>query len=165
MKISINMTRKNLFTFSVYNSFCGMSGLFNIIWTVVWMAALIISFGVPEYRLVHRLAILFCTMLFVVIQPCVIWRRTGRQAKTEAFSKTIYLTLGDKILVEQDGASGEIEWNQVRKALRLREMYVLDMGYGRAYLIPDVSVEGREEEFLSVLQERMPKKKMKGLKA
>lgn len=165
MKLSINMTRKDLFLFSVYNSFCGMSGLFNIIWTIVWMAAFVVSFGMPGYRLVHRLAMFFCMLLFIVIQPCVIWSRTGRQAKTEAFTNTIELTLGDKILVEQSGASGEVEWTQVRKVVRLHDMFVLDMGYGRAYLIPDISVEGREAEFAALLKEKMPGKKLKGLKA
>ena len=165
MKISINMTRKDLFTFSVYNSFSGMSGLFNVIWTVVWIAAFVVSFSVPQYQLVHRFAMIFCAMLFTVIQPCVIWRRTGRQAKTDAFKQTIYLTLGEKILVEQAEASGEIEWKQVRKVVRLKSMYILDMGYGRAYLLPNASVEGREEELIAVLREKLPKTKMKGLKA
>ena len=108
---------------------------------------------------------IFCAMLFTVIQPCVIWRRTGKQAKTEAFNKTIHLTLGDKIFVEQAEASGEIEWKQVRKVVRLKSMYILDMGYGRAYLLPNASVEGREEELIAVLKEKLPKTKTKGLKA
>lgn len=165
MKISINMTRKDLFAFSVYNSFSGMMGLFNVIWTVVWMAAFVVSFSVPGYSLVHRLAMVFCVMLFTVIQPCVIWRRTGKQAKTKGFTETIHLTMGDKLHVEQGEASGDLEWSQVRKVKRLKSMYILDMGYGRAYLIPGASVEGREEELEAVLKEKLPKTKTKGLKA
>ena len=165
MKISINMTRKDLFTYSVYNSFSGMMGLFNVIWTVVWIAAFAVSFSVPGYSPVHRLAMIFCVMLFTVIQPCIIWRRTGKQAKTKGFTETIHLTLGEKIHVEQAEASGDLEWKQVRKVVRLKSMYILDMGYGRAYLIPNVSIDGREEELITVLKMKMPKTKMKGLRA
>ena len=165
MKISINMTRKDLFAFSIYNSFSGMMGLFNVIWTVVWMAAFVVSFSVPGYSLVHRLAMIFCVLLFTVIQPCVIWRRTGKQAKTKGFAEPIHLTLGEKIHVEQGEAEGDLEWKQVRKVVRLKNLFIFDMGYGRAYLIPNVSVEGREEELIAVLKEKMPKTKLKGLKA
>lgn len=165
MKLSINMTRKDLFVFSVYNSFSGISGLFNIIWTIAWAAALIVSFRMPEYHLIHRLAMLFCVMLFPVIQPCVMWSRSEKQSKTLAFTTTIDLTFGEEILVDQAGATGEISWEQVRKVVRLKSMYILDMGYGRAYLIPNRSVEGQEEEFLAILKEKMPKKRLKGLKA
>jgi len=165
MKISINMTRNDLFRYSVYNSFSGMMGLFNVIWTVVWIAAFIVSFSVPGYSLVHRLAMIFCIMLFTVIQPCVIWRRTGKQAKTKGFTETIHLTLGEKIHVEQGEAEGDLEWKQVRKVIRLKTMFILDMGYGRAYLLPNDSIEGREEELIAVLKAKMPKTKMKGLKA
>ena len=67
--------------------------------------------------------------------------------------------------MEQAEASGEIEWKQVRKVVRLKSMYILDMGYGRAYLLPNASVEGREEELIAVLKEKLPKTKTKGLKA
>lgn len=165
MKISINMTRKDLFVYSIYNSFSGMKGFFNIAWTLVWIAALAVSFNVPEYQPARRIGMLVCIMLFTVIQPVMIWRRTGRSAKTKTFTQTIHLTLDDKLLVQQAEASGELEWKQVRKVIRLKNMYVLDMGYGRAYLIPKRSIEGREEEFLAVLCDKIPKNRRKGLKA
>lgn len=165
MKISINMTRKDLFIYSLYNSYSGLKGLFNVAWTLAWIVMFATNFGTSEDTLVSRMLMLFCILLFTVINPAMIWSATGKQAKTSAFKETVELTLDDKIVVEQLFSTGELEWQFVKKIIRLKSMYVIDMGFGRAYLIPNAAIEGREEKFVQLLKEKLPETKTKGLKA
>ena len=44
-------------------------------------------------------------------------------------------------------------------------MFIKDMGYGRGYLIPNESIQGREQELVDMVKKQLPETKTKGLKA
>ena len=44
-------------------------------------------------------------------------------------------------------------------------MFIMDMGSGRAYVIPNESIQGREQELVDLVKKQLPETKTKGLKA
>ena len=164
MKFSVKMTAKDLFDFSMYNSYSGAMGLFNVIFTFAALVLLIVTWGSTDVY--QKVLLAFCVLIFTVIQPAMLHVTSKKQAEMHGFSTPVNLTLTDeKIAVEQAGVEGEILWSQVWKAARIPSMFILKVGPSHAYLLPNAAVEGREEELLALLKKNLPEKKTKGLKA
>lgn len=163
MKIEVKMTADDLFHFSMYSANSGFMGIFNLIFTVGALALLLITWGwVSVYQKVLLVA---CALIFTVLQPALLKVKSKKQAATVGFSTPIVLDISDeKIRVEQAGVTGDLEWNQIWCALKLKTMYILKVGPTHGYLIPFRSVEGREKEFVELVKRNLPEKKTKGLK-
>ena len=108
----------------------------------------------------------FGVLLFTVIQPLVLWNKSRKQARKTGFSDVLHLTLTkEKILLERSGEKADFEWNRIRKVVRVRHLFVMDMGFGRAYLISRDAIRGRDREFIEFCKDVLPRTKTKGLKA
>ena len=166
MKISVKMTARDLFTFSMYNSYTGFMGFFNIGFSLAALVLLIVTWDWPQAVWHQKLLMGFCALLFSVIQPCLLWNKSKKQAQAHGFSTPVNLTLSDDgVFVEQAGVTGDMPWKYVTKIVRLKSMYIIKVGPGRAYLVPNDTIEGREQEFVDILKRNLPEKKTKGLKA
>lgn len=163
MKFRVKMTSKDLFEFSMYNSYKGAMGLFNVIFTVAALALLVFTWG--SVSVWQRVLLAACGLIFTVVQPLLLHYKAGKQAETPGFSTPVDMTFTDeKIYVNQAGVEGELEWKQVWKAVRIPTMFILMMGPSHGYLLPNRSVEGHEEELTDILRKNLPDKKTKGLK-
>ncbi len=166
MKIVVKMTARDLYDFSMYNSYSGFTGIFNVVFTVGAAAILAVTWNWHTVNVYQRILLVFCILIFTVLQPLLLMQKSKKQAAAIGFSLPITLTLSDeKIAVEQGGVTGDMEWGQIWKVIRIKSMYIIKMGPIRAYLIPKRSIEGREKELESILKKNLPVGKMKGLKA
>ena len=166
MKINVTMTEKDLFDFSMYNSYSGFSGVFNLIFTLGALAILIMTWNWESIGTFQRILLLCCLLIFTVVQPLMLKSKSKKQAQRTGFSTEIHLTLTDKKFVaERAEVENSLEWDQIWKVIRIRSMYIVKVGPTRAYLIPNRSIEGREQELRELLKKNLPKSKMKGLKA
>lgn len=67
-------------------------------------------------------------ILFVFVQPIMIWMKAKAHAKTTGYSTPINLDVSDEqIGVEQAGVTGELKWDQIWKVVRIPE-YVYHQG-------------------------------------
>lgn len=164
MKISIKVTAKDLFDFSMYSSYSGYTGLFNVIFTVGALALLVLSWSWTTGF--QKAMLVLCALIFTVVQPAILYKKSRRQAAGPRFAAPINLTLTDeKIAVEQSGVGGDLPWDQIWKVVRIKSMYILKVGPTHAYLIPNSSFENREEELVEIFKKNLPEKKRKGIKA
>lgn len=163
MKIEVKMTAKDLFDFSMYNLYSGASGVFNLVFTLAALIFFIFTAaGNPAYQ---NILLIICILLFPVVQPLLLRSQAKKQAEAIGFSTPIHMELTDeKIAVEQAGVEGELEWGQVKKAVQIRQMFIIKAGKYHGYLIPKRSVEGREQELVEILKKNLPDSKTKGLK-
>jgi len=166
MKIKVNMTAKDLFGFSMYNSYSGFAGAFNLIFTVGALAILVYTRNWDSVSTFQRVLLVCCALIFTAVQPAMLYFKSQKHAKQEGFDTDINLTLTDKrFLAERAGVNAEFEWNQIWKVIRTKSMYIVKVGPTRAYLIPLRSIEGREKELAGIFKKSLPASKMKGLKA
>lgn len=166
MKIKVNMTAQDLFAFSMYNAYSGFTGAINIIFTVGALVILCMTWNWDNINIVQRLLLVCCALLFTVVQPAMLKYRSNKRAKMTGFSATINLTLTDeKFGVEKADVNGDLKWDQIWRVIHIRSLYIVELGPTRAYLIPERSVEGREQELVEIFKRNLPKSKMKGLKA
>lgn len=166
MKIKVNMTARDLFDFSMYNSYSGFMGAFNGIFTVGALAILIYTWRWDSVSMFQRVLLVCCALIFTVVQPAMLNQKSKKQARVTGFSADINLTLTDeKFGVERAGVNNDLEWNQIWKVIRIKPMYIVKVGPTHAYLIPNRSVEGREQELAEIFKKNLPSSKTKGLKA
>lgn len=163
MKLSIKITAKDLFEFSMYNAKRGMTGFLNLLFSVGPLVIFALSI---QWTTVFQKALLIgCFLLFAVIQPALLYGKSKRQAERSGFSTPIDLTLTDEeILVEQGRSAGAMPWSEIWGVISLKNLYVLKIGPTRGYLIPKRELAGREKELIHVLKKNLPPRKTKGLK-
>lgn len=165
MKISVKMTARDLFWFSMYNAYRGFTGVFNVIFTVGALGILAATWTWESIDGYQRALLVFCALLFTVVQPFMLSRKSRLQARTSGFSAPVNLTLGDDgIKVEKAGMEAELSWKQVWKIVRIKPMYIIKTGPTHGYLIPNRVLEGREKELVEIFRKNLPDSKTKGLK-
>lgn len=166
MEIKVKMTGKHLFTYSMYNSFNGAKLIFSIVFTIAWIVILIATWNMEQAVWYQKLLMVFCILIFPVLQPYLLWNSTKKQEQTIGFSTPVTIKLAQNhIYIEQAGHCGDFEWARIKKFVRIPSMFIMDMGYGRGYLIPNESIEGREQELVELVKKQLPEAKTKGLKA
>ncbi|MCI8455331.1 MAG: YcxB family protein [Lachnospiraceae bacterium] len=163
MKISVKITEKDLFAFSMYNSYTGFTGALNAVFSLGALILLALSW---EWTTVFQKSLLaFCFLLFAVIQPAILYRKSKKQAKGAAFLNAIDMTfLEDKIVISQGESSGEISWEEIWKVVQTRGLYILRTGPTRAYLVPRPAFMGQEKQFIELIKRILPAYKTKGVK-
>ena len=72
MKIVVKMTARDLYDFSMYNSYSGFTGIFNIVFTVGAAAILAVTWNWPTVNMYQRILLVFCILIFTVLQPLLL---------------------------------------------------------------------------------------------
>lgn len=163
MQISVKMTEKELFQFSMYTAYSGFMGIISVLFTLAAIAVLFITWGwVTVYQ---KVLVMFCILIFPVVQPALLWTKAKKTAQLTGFQMPISLNITDeKIAVEQAGVTGDFTWNQVWAVVRTKTMFIIKTGPTHGYLIPNETVAGREQEFIDICKRNLSEKKTKGLK-
>ena len=166
MEIKVTMTAEHLFTFSMYNSYNGWKLIFAIGFTLAWIVILFATWNMEASVWHQKLLMAFCILIFPALQPYLLWSSTKKQSQTHGFSTPVTIKLAhNHIYIEQAGHCGDFEWARIKRFVRIKSMFIMDMGSGRAYVIPDESIRGREQELVDLVKKQLPETKTKGLKA
>ena len=166
MEIKVSMTAEHLFTFSMYNSYNGWKLIFSVVFTLAWIVILFATWNMEASVWHQNLLMGFCICIFPFLQPYLLWTSTKKQAQTIGFSTPVTIKLAyNHIYIEQAGHCGDFEWARIKRFVRIKSMFIMDMGSGRAYVIPNESIQGREQELVDLVMKQLPETKTKGLKA
>ena len=85
MKFSVKMTAKDLFDFSMYNSYSGAMGLFNVICTFAALVLLIVTWGSTDVY--QKVLLAFCMLIFTVIQPAMLHFKSKSRRRCTDFPR------------------------------------------------------------------------------
>ena len=166
MEIKVTMTAEHLFTYSMYNSYNGYKLILSILFTVAWIVILFATWNMEASVWHQKLIMVFCILIFPVLQPYLLWNATKKQSQTIGFSTPVIIKLAyNHIYIDQAGHCGDFEWARIKRFVRIKSMFIVDMGNGRGYLIPNESIEGREQQLVDMVKKQLPETKTKGLKA
>ncbi len=164
MKIQVKMTARDIFDFSMYSAYSGFAGIFTFVFLILVIG--ILGYAWSSVAMMQRVMLLGCIILFVVVQPIMLWTKAAARAKTTGYSTPINLDFSDEqIGIEQAGVTGELKWDQVWKIVRIPGMYIIKVGPTHGYLVPFRTIEGKKQEFVDLCKRNLPPKKTKGLKA
>lgn len=164
MRVHVKISAKELYTFSLFNSYTGFNGVVSVLFTVGSLALLVRMWN--EIDMFQKAMLVLCALIFTVIQPISLYSKSKKQAEHSGISDPMDLTFTDeKITVEQRGISGDVSWDDIWKAVELRSMYILRIGPQRGFLIPKAAIDGPTDKFVAILKKNLPASKTKGLKS
>lgn len=156
----VQITAKDLWIFSMYHSNKGYLGVFNVLFTAASLWLLVTRWS--QVSLAYRLLLMVCVLMFTVWQPMLLYMKAAKQAKNPAVREPMDMTCSAQgILIEQNGQSQQVTWEQIVRVEQVRGLLILYMGRVHAYLIPERAAKGCREELTELIRENLPGERRK----
>jgi len=160
IEIEVKLTAKDLWKFSMYHSYRGLQGLFNIIFSVAAVFLLITTWSSNSVS--YRVLLIVCALLFTVWQPGILYLKALKQAKNPAIQNAMTLTFDENgIMVSQGEESLEIKWENIGKVDRMKDMMIVYMDRVHAYLLPDSVTGEKKTAIRGLIKEKLPPERRK----
>lgn len=158
--IEVKLTAKDLWKFSMYHSYQGLQGLFNIIFSAAAVFLLITTWNSNSTP--YRVLLVICALMFTVWQPGMLYLKAVRQAKTPMIQNPMTLSFDEEgILVSQGKENLPIAWENVGKVDRGKDMMILYMDRVHAYLLPDSIMGEKKADIRGLMKEKLPPERRK----
>ena len=162
IKFQVQLTTKELWQFSMYHANSGLMGAFNLIFTALAFALLVIRWGSLTNG--NRLLLCCCLLIFTVLQPLILYSKVRKQAKAPVIQSPMNLSFDKEGLeVEQNGQGAKFTWAQMGRIDRKPTMVEVYMDRVHAYLLPKKAMAGKEEAFYQLVREQLPKERRRGI--
>ncbi len=156
--VTLHITAKDLWIFSMYHANAGFMGIFNLLFSLA--AIYLLIFRWSSTTVPYRCLLVVCALLFTVWQPFLLWLKAGRQAKRPAVKNPMRLVFDDeKLTVSQEENSADFAWEQMGRLDAKPSMYILYMDRVHAYLLPKAALSDQEEAFRELVTAHLPKEK------
>lgn len=158
--IEVKLAAKDLWKFSMYHSYKGLQGLFNIIFSAAAVFLLITTWSSNSTS--YRVLLIICALMFTVWQPGILYLKAARQAKAPRIQNPMTLTFDEEgILVSQGEETLSIAWENMAKVDRAGDMMILYMDRIHAYLLPDSVIGEKKTEIRGLMKEKLPPERRK----
>jgi len=158
LRFEVKPTVKELWQFLLYHANSGTLGLFNVLTTLMALFLLIIRYS--ELTVPYRLMLVFGALVFTVLQPCDLYRKARRQAKSPATKDVMLLTFDDAGLrVEQNDQQTAFTWEQIGRMARKPTMAILYMDRVHVFLLPRRVMGEQEEALYEMARQHLPKER------
>lgn len=156
----IQVKAKDLWQFSMYHVNRGAQGLFNLIFTGAVLVVLVT--GWANLSDSQRLSLVFCALIFTVLQPLMLYYKAHRQAKRPGMKDPMFLEFDETgLTVRQLDQEVVFGWDEIGRVIKKPTMMMVYMDRIHAYLIPKALYEDNEEAFAQLLHKHMPKERLK----
>lgn len=156
----VQLTVKDLWQFSLYHSYKGFMGIFNVLFTIAALYVLIMNW--PEMAVSQKALMILCVLMFTVIQPSMLYLKAARQSKVPAVKEPMQLVFAEEsISIAQNGQEAVINWDQVGRVEGTPFMLIFYMDRVHAYLIPKTLMGAQEAEFRALIRQCLPKARYK----
>ena len=156
--VTLTVTAKDLWAFSMYHANAGLMGIFNLLFTLAALYLLIFRWSSTTTP--YRCLLVICVLVFTVWQPFLLWTKAKKQAKRPAVKDPMRLVFDDeKLTVSQTDNQAEFTWEQMGLLDAKPSMYILYMDRVHAYLLPKTALGDQEEAFRELVTAHLPKEK------
>ncbi|WP_333651841.1 YcxB family protein [Lacrimispora sp.] len=158
--IEIKLTAKDLWKFSLYHAYWGSKGIFSAIFSLAAAYLLITAWSTSTVA--YRIMLLVSALIFTVWQPLLLYYRSVKQAKNPRIQNGMTLSFDeDGFLVSQGEESLLLNWENVKRGVRIGDMIILYMDQIRAYLLTDGCMAEKKAEITELIKEKLPPKRRK----
>ncbi len=159
----VKLTAKDLWHFTMYHAYFGMTGVFCVIFTLSAVVLILTRWEVLETY--QKGLLVICLLLFTVWQPGLLYYKARRQAKRPAIAAPMELTFSrsEGLLVRQNGQSAQFSWDQIGRVDRRGSMLIIYMDRIHAYLLPKTVLGEDEEGFCKMLKDCLPQGHTRGM--
>lgn len=160
VKISIQVTVKDMYQFLMVNSYYGMKSVFGL--SISACALVLLLSGVITATWLYFTVFAIC-LLFPVLLPLLLWIRSidlvllkGAKGKVLQYHFT-----KEGILLKQEEQQLELRWEDVLRALETKSGFYLYITNTSALVLPKNQYEARVSSLRYLLKEQVPEKRLK----
>ena len=138
IKLSVRLTAKEMFNFMMKHTYGSMSGYIGLILSACAFVGFIMTVTKPEVNVAYKIVLLLTALLFTVIQPITLYKKSKRQVEqNENINKPMEYKFTDAMIqISQGDDHVEYEWNQVIKVASSKLCIFLYVSKYRAFIIP-----------------------------
>jgi len=153
----ITLKRKDIFSFSMRHTYFGFSGMFGLLLSALCLVLLATNFS--SFQWVVRIGLFCIGLMFPVLQPVMLWIKSGAQAKqNKNINSTLHYVIQEKgILVSQGDQEVSVPWYEVRKKKKSKHYIYVYMSPVRAFIFPADQCGEIYEEMNQVITEQIAK--------
>ncbi len=147
----ISLNAKDLWLFSMFNSNRGYMLIFNVLFTIASFVYMIAMWN--QISNGQKLILTFCTLMFSVIQPAMLYRKAVLQAKNPAIKAGLKMKVSESgINIEQQEQKADFTWEQVYRTMIRKSMIMIFFNYRSGYLIPERYLGAEREALVELLK-------------
>lgn len=150
IKLSVKLTAKEMFNFMMKHTYSSMSGYIGLILSACALVGFVMTVTKPDVNVAYKMVLLLTALLFTVIQPVTLYRKSGKQVEqNENINKPMEYKFTDAMIqISQGEDHVEYEWNQVIKVSSSKLCIFLYVSKYRAFIIPRRVFKDGEMEIL-----------------
>lgn len=158
--IKVELKAKDLWKFSMYHSYRGMMGLFNIIFSIA--AIFLLFYTWSSSSVPYRILLIICALMFTVWQPGILYLKAYKQARNPMILTPMILSFGEEgVMVTQAEKELELLWDNIVRVEWIRDMMIVYMDRVHAYLLPDSAIGGKKADLIALIKENLPPERRK----
>ncbi len=156
--LTIQLTKDDLFKSSLNYAKHSKTFFFDIIFTFAALIATIYTIFTKiffELTDLKKILLIFCCILFPIIQPIILYIKSCNHAKR---IKDLSITLefdNDKIIVYSDKERSEVLYENVYNFIKYKNMIVIMYDSIHGQIIPNRVFDNNRDEFYDYVSERI----------
>ena len=155
IKLSVNLTAKEMFNFMMKHTYSSMSGYIGLVLSACALVGFVMTVTNPAVNTAYKIVLLLTALLFTVIQPLTLYSKSKKQVKqNENINKPMEYTFTDAMIqISQGEDHVEYEWNRLIKVTSSKLCIFLYVSKYRAFIIPRrVFGDGKMEKLRDMIK-------------
>lgn len=162
IKIEVQMTVRVMYNYVLQHTYTSISGILGVVFGIVcmvWGGQKIYGGSLTQ----ASLAILFIGVMFVIVNPMMLWNKSRKQVKnTPSFQKPIHYELNEEgITVSQDGQESLMPWSSIMKVTATNMSVIIYFSRMRAFILPKEAIGDNYENVVKMIFTHVPSKKVR----
>lgn len=160
LAVEIKLSAKDLWKFSMYFSYKGLKGIFNLVFTLAAIYLLAADWNTVAAW--YRVLLILCALMFTVWHPSLLYLKAAKQSKSPAIKNPTTLSFSrEGIVVTQVDKRLELTWEEVALVEQAGALMILYMDRVHAYLLPDSLTGEGKEALCALIREMLPGERRK----
>lgn len=156
--LTIQLTHDDLFQSSINFTKHSKTFLFDIIFTVVAIIATTFTifngrfFELSDFK---KILLLFCCILFPIIQPIILYIKSGNHSKK---IKDLIITMvfdDEKIIINSKDEKSEVKYENIYNFIKYKNMIVVMYDSIHGQIIPNRVFNNNREEFYNYVSKKI----------
>lgn len=152
------LNKKDLFLSSIYYSYFSIGGIFSILFTIFSISILIYTIIINSFSsltMQNKVLLLFCCLVFSVIQPIMIYIKVLKRFKRYEQKEVKLEFYPDKFNVAIANESGDFTYDRIFKIKKYYSMIVIMYNAINGQIIPERVFNNNKDEFYNFLMEKI----------
>lgn len=157
VKVEARLSKKEMFNFLVRHNYLRFSGICIIVLGIGALLMLLFNLNNKEMSQSYKFALLFISLLFIVVEPIMLYTKAGKQVKkNDSVNKPLtYVFSESGFSISRDEESVEHKYEDVMKVVSTKLSVLIYMSPYTAFIIPKKNIGDNFENFKKLITDNV----------